>query len=94
MQKIVIKKLRDAASEGPAGGCEIKGAVVGLKKSCAESTYRSGTKQESGSQNLTFRLDLINHSTLTLVPRFRLEYKPSRTTWLTSKFKRPLCERT
>jgi len=40
--------------------CEIKdwrGAVVGLKKSCAE--YRSGTKQESGSQNLTFRLDLI-----------------------------------
>jgi hypothetical protein len=55
-----MKKLRDAASEGAAGGCEIKdwrGAVVGLKKSCAE--YRSGTKQESGSQNLTFRLDPI-----------------------------------
>jgi len=34
-----------------------QGAVVGLKKYCAE--YRSGTKQESGSQNLTFRLDLI-----------------------------------
>jgi len=52
--------MRDAASEGEAGGCEIKdwrGAVVGLKKSCAE--YRSGTKQDSKSQNLTFRVDLI-----------------------------------
>jgi hypothetical protein len=58
----VIKKLRDAASEGEAGGCEIKdwrGSVVGLKKSCVE--YRSGTKQELGSQNLTFCLDPILH---------------------------------
>ena len=55
-QKILIKKLRDAASEGAADGCEIKDwreAVVGLKKSCAE--YRSGTKQEGGVSKLNLR---------------------------------------
>jgi len=45
------------------------------KKSCAE--YRSRTKQESGSQNLTFRLESRPHSTLSLVPRYHLENKVS-----------------
>jgi hypothetical protein len=74
MWKVVIKKLRDAASERAAGGCEIKdwrGAVVGLKKSCAE--YRSGTKQECGVSKLN--LPLTPHSTLALEPRASLSLR-------------------